>query len=74
MKNFFLFLLSWSLSFLIVWFGLGLFVYFLQSESSFINWVIGLIGFLISINPAMDVWGKLFERWFKIDKKNNYKN
>lgn len=61
-------LLSWALSVLIVWIGLGLFQYYLNSDSSFGSWVVGLIGFFLAINPAMETWEKLFERWFKIDK------
>jgi hypothetical protein len=66
MKKFLLFLLSWTLSFLIVWIGLGLFKYYLESESSIGNFIVGAIGFFVAINPAMDVWEKLFKRWFKI--------
>jgi hypothetical protein len=66
MKKFLLFLLSSILSFCIVWFGLSLFKYYLESESSFGNCIVGLIGFLIAINPAMDAWEKLFKHWFKI--------
>jgi hypothetical protein len=69
MKKFLLLLLSWSLSFSIVWIGLGLFQYYLQSESSFGNFIVGLIGFLIAVNPAMETWEKLFEHWFKIKDK-----
>jgi len=66
MKKFLLFLLSWTLSFSIVWIGLYLFKYYLESESSIGNFIAGAIGFLVAINPAMDVWEKLFKHWFKI--------
>jgi len=66
MKKFLLFLLSSILSFFIVWVGLWLFKYYLESESSIGNFIIGAIGFFVAINPAMDVWEKLFKRWFKI--------
>jgi len=69
MKKFLLFLLSWTLSFFIVWFGMGLFAYYLSSESTITNFLIGLVGFLVAVNPAMEGWEQLFERWFKIDKK-----
>ena len=69
MKKFLLFLLSWTLSFSIVWIGLGLFKYYLESESSIRNFIVGAIGFFVAINPAMDVWEKLFKRWFKVDDK-----
>jgi ABC-type uncharacterized transport system permease subunit len=69
MKKFLLFLLSWVLSFSIVWFGMGLFAYYLSSESTITNFLIGLVGFLIGVNPAMERWEQLFEKWFKIDKK-----
>jgi hypothetical protein len=38
----------------------------LESESSIGTFLIGLVGFFVAINPAMDVWEKLFKRWFKI--------
>jgi hypothetical protein len=66
MKKFLLLLLSWFLSFSIVWIGLVLFKYYLDSESSTGTFVIGLIGFFVAVNPAMDAWEKLFKRWFKI--------
>lgn len=66
MKNFLLLLLSWTLSFSIVWIGLGLFKYYLDSESSIGTFVIGAIGFFVAVSPAMDAWEKLFKRWFKI--------
>ena len=69
MKKFLLLLLSWFLSFSIVWIGMGLFVYYLNSESTIANFLIGLLGFLIGVNPAMERWEDLFKRWFKIDKK-----
>jgi hypothetical protein len=69
MKKFLLLLLSWFLSYSIVWIGLSLFKFYMESESSIGTFLIGLVGFLVAINPAMEVWGKLFERLFKIDKK-----
>jgi len=66
MKKFLLFLLSSILSFFIGWVGLWLFKYYLESESSIGNFIVGAIGFFVAINPAMDVWEKLFKRWFKI--------
>ena len=66
MKKFLLLVLSYVLSFSIVWIGLGLFKYYLDSESSKGTFVIGLIGFFGAVNPAMDAWEKLFKRWFKI--------
>jgi len=66
MKKFLLLVLSYVLSFSIVWIGLGLFKYYLESESSIGNFIVGAIGFFVAINPAMDVWEKLFKRWFKI--------
>lgn len=69
MKNFLLLLLSWTLSFSIVWIGLGLFKYYLDSKSSIGTYLIGLVGFLVAVNPAMERWEKIFEKLFKIDKK-----
>ena len=69
MKKFLLSLLSWTLSFSIVWIGLALFEYYLESKSSVGTFVIGLIGFLVAVNPAMDAWEKIFEKLFKIDKE-----
>ncbi len=60
--------MSYALSFSIVWFGLSLFKYYLESESSISSFVVGLIGFLIAVNPAMEIWEKLFKRWFKIEE------
>jgi hypothetical protein len=68
MKKFILLILSYVLSFSIVWFGLSLFKYYLESESSISSFVVGLIGFLIAVNPAMEIWEKLFKRWFKIEE------
>lgn len=61
--------MSWFLSFLIVWIGLGLFEYYLESKSSIGAFTLGIIGFFVAVNPAMDVWEKLFQKLFKIDKK-----
>ncbi len=69
MKKFLLLLLSWVLSFSIVWIGLEMFKYYLESESSIGNFIVGAIGFFVAINPAMDVWEKLFKRWFKIKEE-----
>ena len=66
MKKFLLLVLSYVLSFSIVWIGLGMVNYYLDSESSIGTFVIGLIGFFVAVNPAMDAWEKLFKRWFKI--------
>ena len=60
--------MSWILSFSIVWIGLGLFEYYLESKSSIGTFVLGLVGFFVAVNPAMDVWEKLFKRWFKIEE------
>jgi hypothetical protein len=38
----------------------------LESESSIGNFIVGAIGFIVAINPAMDAWEKLFKHWFKI--------
>ncbi len=69
MKQFLLLLLSWFLSFLIVWIGLGLFEYYLESKSSIGEFILGIIGFFVAVSPAMDVWEKLFQKLFKIDNK-----
>ena len=69
MKKFLLLLLSWTLSFSIVWVGLSLFKFYMESESSIGTFLIGLVGFLVAVNPAMDAWEKIFEKLFKIDKK-----
>jgi len=69
MKKFLLLLLSWFLSFLIVWIGLGLFEYYLESKSSIGEFILGIIGFFVAVSPAMDVWEKLFQKLFKIDNK-----
>jgi len=61
--------LSWFLSFLIVWIGLGLFEYYLESKSTIATFIIGIIGFFVAVNPAMDAWEKLFQKLFKIDNK-----
>jgi hypothetical protein len=69
MKKFLLLLLSWVLSFSIVWIGLSLFIFYMESESSIGTFIIGLVGFLVAVNPAMGAWEKIFEKLFKIDKK-----
>ncbi len=61
--------MSWFLSFLIVWIGLGLFEYYLESKSSIGEFILGIIGFFVAVSPAMDVWEKLFQKLFKIDNK-----
>ena len=66
MKKFLLFVLSYVLSFSIVWIGLYLLKYYWESESSIGNFIVGAIGFFVAVNPAMDAWEKLFKRWFKI--------
>lgn len=61
--------MSWFLSFLIVWVGLGLFEYYLESKSTIATFIIGIIGFFLAVNPAMDAWERLFQKLFKIDNK-----
>lgn len=41
----------------------------MESESSIGTFLIGLVGFLVAVNPAMAAWEKIFEKLFKIDKK-----
>ncbi len=65
MKNVFIKFLSILLTYFVCFAGLIMFVYFLTSEFSFLSFVIGLIGYVISFRPAVDEWIERFENIFK---------
>jgi hypothetical protein len=66
MRNLFFTILATVLSVIVVGFGLQLTLYYLQSNGGIFPFLIGLIGFFIAINPAMNQWEEVFKRWFKI--------
>lgn len=68
MKNILLKVLSTLFSFIVVWFGLFLTIFFVKNDFSFLLFLVGLTGYLISIRPAIDEWENRFKRWFKINE------
>lgn len=49
--------------------GIGLFMmtYFFQSKIGVLPFLIGLIGYFISLRPAISEWEKTFKTWFKVE-------
>jgi hypothetical protein len=66
MKEVLLTALSLVLSILIVSIGLLLATYCMSKEFGFLTCIIGLIGYSISVRPAITEWEERFKRWFKI--------
>lgn len=68
MKDVLLTVLATVLSVFIVMVGLFMSIYFFQNEFTFLFFLIGLIGYFISLRPAVDEWESRFKRWFKINE------
>jgi hypothetical protein len=66
MRDALLTVLATVLSVVFVGFGLFLIIFFLQQEFTFLFFIAGLVGYFISLRPAMDEWESRFKRWFKI--------
>jgi hypothetical protein len=69
MKNALLTVLSTVLSVAITGTGLFLMVNFLVGELKVIPFLIGLVGYFISIRPAINEWENTFKKLFKVDDK-----
>ena len=68
MKDALLTVLATVLSVFIVMVGLFMSIYFFQTDFTFLFFLIGLIGYFISLRPAVDEWESRFKRWFKINE------
>jgi hypothetical protein len=68
MKDALFTVLATVLSVFIVGVGLFMSIYFFQNEFTFLFFLIGLIGYFISLRPAVDEWESRFKRWFKINE------
>lgn len=66
MKDALLTVLSTVFSVVVVGIGLFMTIFFFQHEFTFFFFIIGLVGYFISLRPAMDEWESRFKRWFKI--------
>tara|TARA_R110000868_G_scaffold84_9_gene891 strand:- start:1866 stop:2072 length:207 start_codon:yes stop_codon:yes gene_type:complete len=66
MRDSFLTVLSTVLSVIVVGVGIFLIVLFLQQEFTFLFFIVGLVGYFISVRPSIDEWEERFKRWFKI--------
>ena len=66
MKDALLTVLSTVFSVVVVGIGLFMIIFFFQQEFTFFFFIIGLVGYFISLRPAMDEWESRFKRWFKI--------
>lgn len=66
MRDVFFTILSTVLSVIVVGIGLQMTTYFLKSDGGIFPFIVGLIGFFIAINPAMNQWEEVFRRLFKI--------
>jgi hypothetical protein len=69
MKNALLTVLSTVLSVVITGIGLFLMVNFLNGDFKIIPFLIGLVGYFISIRPAINEWENIFKKLFKVDDK-----
>ena len=66
MKDTLLTVLATVLSVFIVGVGLFMSIYFFQNKFGFLFFIIGLIGYFISLRPAVNEWEKRFKTWFKV--------
>jgi hypothetical protein len=69
MKNALLTVLSTVLSVAITGTGLFLMINFLLGDFKIIPFLIGLVGYFISIRPAINEWENTFKKLFKVDDK-----
>jgi hypothetical protein len=69
MKNALLTVLSTVLSVAITGIGLFLMINFLLGDFKIIPFLIGLVGYFISIRPAINEWENNFKKLFKVDDK-----
>jgi hypothetical protein len=67
MKDALLTVLSTVLSVLITGIGLFLVIYFLQGEIGIIPFLVGLVGYFITLRPSIIEWENTFKKIFKID-------
>jgi hypothetical protein len=68
MKNTLLSILAVVLTVFIVGFGLTLTKYFMESEIGVLPFIIGMVGYFISLRPAVNEWEKRFKSWFKVEE------
>ena len=68
MKNVLLSILAVVLTVFIVGFGLVLTKFFMDSEMGFLPFIVGMVGYFISLRPAIDEWEKRFKSWFKVEE------
>jgi hypothetical protein len=66
MRDVFFTILSTVLSVIVVGIGLQMAMYFIKGDGGVFPFLIGLIGFFIAINPAINQWEEVFRRLFKI--------
>jgi hypothetical protein len=69
MKNALLTVLSTVLSVAVTGIGLFLMINFLLGDFKIIPFLIGLVGYFISIRPAINEWENTFKKLFKVDDK-----
>jgi hypothetical protein len=67
MKNTLLSILAVVLTVFTVGFGLTLTKYFMESEIGVLPFIIGMIGYFISLRPAVNEWEKRFKTWLKVE-------
>jgi hypothetical protein len=66
MRDALLTVLATVLSVVVVGFGLFLTVNFLRGEFAIIPFLIGLVGYFITLRPAINEWETTFKKLFKI--------
>jgi hypothetical protein len=66
MKDIFFSILATVLSVVVVGFGLKFVVYYINSDGGILPFLVGLVGFFIAINPAMNQWEKILKKLFKV--------
>jgi hypothetical protein len=67
MKNTLLSILAVVLTVFTVGFGLTLVKYFMESEPGILPFIFGMVGYFISLRPAVNEWEQNFKRWFKVE-------
>ena len=68
MKNLLLSILSVVLTVFTVGFGLVLAKFFMDNEPGILSFIVGMIGYYISLRPAINEWEQRFNKWFKVEE------
>jgi hypothetical protein len=71
MKNFFFNFVTLFLTILIVGTGIYFFSIFINEDFGLIPLIFGIIGYSISVRPAINEWLTQIKKWFVLEKEEN---